>query len=68
MNTKEFNVFKKKAIKFKVQENHLLCQNSKNVSMGQVVDNLTEWQTILKQLHDKSGHKRQEKTYQQIVD
>ena len=33
MTTKEFNAFKKKAIQFKVQDNHLFRQNSKNVPM-----------------------------------
>lgn len=33
MNTKEFNIFKKKTIKFKIQDNYLFCQNSKNVLM-----------------------------------
>ncbi len=60
MDTKEFNVFKKKDIKFKVQDNHLFRQNGKNILMHQVVDDLEERQTILQQLHDKSGHKRRE--------
>ena len=33
MDTKEFNAFKKKAVKFKVQDNHLFCRNNKNVPM-----------------------------------
>ena len=49
MNTREFNAFKKKAVKFKVQDNHLFHQNSRNVSMRQVFDDATERQTILKQ-------------------
>ena len=63
ITTKEFNAFKKKAIQFKFQDNHLFCRNSKNVPMRLVVDNPVERQTILQQLHDKSGHKRREGTY-----
>ncbi len=33
MNAKEFNAFKKKTVKFKVQDNHLFCRNSKNLPM-----------------------------------
>ena len=68
MDTKEFNAFKKKAIKFKVQDNHLFRRNSKNVPMRQVVDNPVERQTILQQLHDKSGHKGREGTYRRVAD
>lgn len=38
MDTKEFNAFKKKAVKFKIKENQLFCRNSKNVPMRRVVD------------------------------
>ena len=33
MDTKEFNAFNSKAVKFKVQNNHLFRSNSKNVPM-----------------------------------
>ena len=46
MTTKEFNIFKKKAIKFKVQDNYFFCRNNKNIPMCQVVDNSIEQQTI----------------------
>ena len=68
MDTKEFNAFKKKAVKFKVQDNHFFCRNSKNVPMRRVVDNPVEQQTILQQLHDESGHKEREGTYRRIAD
>ena len=68
MTTKEFNAFKKKAIKFKVQENHIFCQKSKNVPMRRVVDDPVERQTILQQLHNESGHKGQEGTYRRVAD
>ena len=68
INTKEFNTFKKKTVKFKVQDNQFFCRNSKNVPMRQVVDDPTERQTIFQQLHDESGHKEREGTYWRIPD
>ena len=68
MDTKEFNLFKKKAVKFKIRDNHLLCPNWKNVPMRQVVDDPVERQTIFQQLYDESGHKRREGTYQRVAD
>lgn len=67
MTTKEFNAFKKNAIKFKVKDNHLFRRNSKNVPMCRVVDDLEERQTILQQLHDESDHKRREGTYRRVA-
>ena len=68
MYTKEFIAFKKKAVKFKVQDNQLFCRNSKKVLMYRVVVDLTKRQTILQQLHDESGHKGSEGTYWQVAD
>lgn len=42
MDINEFNMLKKKAVKFKVQDNNLFCQNNKNMPMRQVVDNPVE--------------------------
>lgn len=67
MNTKEFNAFKKKAVKFKVQENHFFRKNNKNVPMRRVDDNPTERQNIFQQLHDESGHKGREGTYRRVA-
>lgn len=39
-------MFKKKVIKFKVQDNYLFCQNNKNISMHQVTDDSIKRQTI----------------------
>ena len=68
MDTKEFNAFKKKAVKFKVQNNHLFRRNSKNVPMHRVVDDSVERQTILHQLHNESDHKGREATYRRVAD
>ena len=55
-------------MKFKVQGNDFFRQNSKNVSICRVFDDLVERQTILQQLYNETGHKRQESIYQQIAD
>ena len=68
MNTKEFNAFKKKAVKFKVQDSHVFRRNSKNDPMRRVVDDPTERQNILQQLHDESDHKGREGTYRRVAD
>ena len=68
MSTIEFNAFKKKVVKLKVQDNQLFCRNSKNVPIRQVVNDPTERQTILQQLHEKSSHKGREGTYQRMAD
>ncbi len=47
MNVKEFNAFKKKAMKFKVQNNYLFCRRCKNLQMRRVVDDPMEQQIIL---------------------
>ena len=47
LDTKKFNAFKKKAVKFKVQDNHFFCRNSKNIPMRQVVDDPVERINIL---------------------
>lgn len=44
---KKFNVFKKKAIKFKVEGNLLFCRNNKNISVRQVINDFIEKHTIL---------------------
>lgn len=63
MSTKEFNTFKKKVVKFKVEDNQLFCQNSKNLLIYLVVDNPTKRHIIFEQLYDKSSHKGREDTY-----
>jgi hypothetical protein len=68
MSLKEFNKFKKKALRFKLQRDQLFRRNSKNVSMRRVIDDLEERQRILKQLHDESDHRDKEDIYKRIAD
>ncbi len=67
MSLKEFNKFKKKALRFKLQRNQLFRRNSKNVLMRRVIDDLEERQRILKQLHDESDHRNKKDTYKRII-
>jgi hypothetical protein len=68
MSLKEFNKFKKKALKFKFQRNQFFRRNSKNVFMRRVIDDLKERQRILKQFHDESDHRDKKDIYRRIID
>jgi cell shape-determining protein MreC len=57
MSLKEFNKFKKKAFKFKLQRNQFFRRNSKNVFMKRMIDDLEKRQRILKQFHDENDHR-----------
>lgn len=67
MNAKEFNTFKKKPVKFKVENNHFFRRNSRSMPIRQVFDDPKEQQIIFQQFHDKRGNKAREKIYQQVV-
>jgi hypothetical protein len=68
LSLKEFNKFKKKTLRFKLQKDQLFRRNSKNVFMKRVIDDFEERQRILKQLHDESDHRDRENTYKKIID
>jgi hypothetical protein len=68
MTLKEFNKFKKKILRFKLQRNQLFRRNSKNVFMKKVIDDLEKRQRILKQLHDESDHRDRKNIYKRIID
>jgi hypothetical protein len=68
MTLKEFNKFKKKVLRFKLQKNQLFRRNSKNVLMKRVVDDLEKRQRILKQFHDENDHRDKENIYRRIID
>jgi hypothetical protein len=57
MSLKEFNKFKKKVLRFKLQKNQFFRRNSKNILMRKMIDDLEKRQRILKQLHDESDHR-----------
>ncbi len=68
MSLKEFNKFKKKVFKFKLQRDQFFRRNSKNVSMRRVIDDLEERQRILKQFHDENDHRDKKNIYKKIID
>jgi hypothetical protein len=61
MSLKEFNKFKKKKFKFKLQRNQFFRRNSKNVFMKRVIDDFEKRQRILKQFHHKNDHRNEKK-------
>lgn len=64
---KEFLKFRK-VFRFKIEKRLLFGQNSKNVPMKRIIDNYENLNTIIKFLHDKSGHKSKIKIYHTTVD
>ena len=68
MRGKEFRKVKAEALKFFVQDGHLFRRASKNVPIRRVVDDLADQKTILKALHEDSGHRGREGTYRRVAD
>jgi hypothetical protein len=68
MSLKEFNKFKKKVLRFKLQKNQFFRRNSKNVSMKRMIDDFEKRQRILKQLHDENDHRDRKNIYKRIID
>ncbi len=68
MTFKEFNVFKKKAFRFKIQNNQLFRRNNKNVSMRRIIDNFEKRLRIFETLHDENDHRNRKKIYQRVAD
>jgi hypothetical protein len=68
MTAKKFNIFKKKVLKYKVQNKHLFRRNSKNVSLRRIIDDSEKRFRIIQQLHDESNHREREETYKRVID
>ncbi len=68
MSLKEFNKFKKKILRFKLQRNQFFRRNSKNVFMRRVIDDFEKRQRILKQFHDENDHRDKKIIYKRIID
>ncbi len=68
MSLKEFNKFKKKVLRFKLQRNQFFRRNSKNVFMKRVIDDFEKRQRILKQFHDENDHRNKKNIYKRIID
>jgi hypothetical protein len=65
---KEFRKFKAEALKFIVLDGHLFRRASKNIPLRRVVDNETDRSSILRALHEDSGHRGREGTYRRVAD
>jgi hypothetical protein len=68
MTLKEFNKFKKKILRFKLQKDQFFRRNSKNVFMKRMIDDFEKRQRILKQLHDENDHRDKKNIYKKIID
>jgi hypothetical protein len=68
MSSSEFYRFKKKAMKFFVQDDFLFRRASKNLPAKRVIDDKKKRKDILKALHEESGHRDREATYRKIAD
>ena len=61
---KAFTIFKKKTLKYLVQNAELFRCESKNISIQQVVNDSTDQKKIIKNLHNQAEHKEMKFTYQ----
>ena len=62
-----FHKWKKHALQFVVQNDHLFRQKSKNVPLRRVVDDERTQREIIRAMHDGTGHKGRETTYHRIA-
>ena len=67
MPTQEFKVFRKKALKHLVQDRHLFRRPKKDEPMKRVVDKEEDRMKIIRSLHNESGHRGREGTYQRVA-
>ncbi len=56
-------MFKKKALRFKLQNDQFFRRNSKNVFLRQIVHDLEQQQLILKLFQDENDHRDRKKTH-----
>ena len=68
LSSKEFRKFKSEALRYKVVDQLLFRQNSKNIPLRRVIDNQEERTRIIAALHDESGHRGCKSTYCRIAD
>ena len=62
MSDKEFDSFRKKAVKFLIEDEHLFRRASKNISLRRVIDCSEQRKKILRKLHDETEHREREET------
>ena len=66
MATREYNKFKKNALRYLVRDGELFRRGGKNTPIRRVVDDLDSRKEILQYQHDLLGHKGVESTYNRV--
>ena len=66
--TREFQKFKKKALKYVVSNQYLFQQVSKNILLQRVINSKENQKMILTEIHDNSDHCRHEEIYWWVTD
>ena len=66
MDAKRFRKFKKNALKYIVRDGHLFRRAGRNRPLRRVIDDDEDRQKILHSLHEESGHRGAEGTYNKI--
>ena len=67
MTIKEFKSFKRKAVKFKIEDRLLFRRLSKNVPLRKVVDNKEYQKEVVRQIYNENRHRRKEGTYTKVL-
>ena len=67
MSRSEFREFKRKALRYLVQGSHLFRRQGRNIPLRRVIDSLEERKRIMSSLHEESGHRGREGTYNKIA-
>jgi len=62
----DFKKFKQKALRMTVRERHLFTLPSGGRPLRRVVDDPTQQQEIIRELHDNSGHRGKEGTWRKV--
>jgi hypothetical protein len=68
MNRAEFQSFKRKALQYAVTNSNLYYKAGKGILQRLVINTDDCKAEILKELHNKFGHKGREGTYQKVAD
>lgn len=68
MSKSDYRAFKKRAVKYMVQDKVLFRRAGQNVPCRTVVDDEKKRKEILHSLHEESGHRGREATYRKVAD
>lgn len=68
MTTKEYRLFKAKALRYQVQNKELFRRAGKRTPQTRVIDSEDLRNEVIRRLHDEMGHKGRESTYRRVAD